>query len=103
MSTAGTALPFAVNERVLCYHGPLMYEAKILKTEMWDQTNTKFGSVGPHFLVHYKGWKQTYVYPYQYASPRSSFLVRSVRPCCPIAFWPFAPVMGLGLIRASFV
>ena len=59
MSTTGIA--FAVNERVLCYHGPLMYEAKILKTEMWDETNTKLAGVGPHFFVHYKGWKQTCV------------------------------------------
>ncbi|KAF8550704.1 MRG-domain-containing protein [Imleria badia] len=59
MSTTGT-LPFTVNERVLCYHGPLIYEAKILKTEMWDETNTKLAGVGPHFFVHYKGWKQTW-------------------------------------------
>ncbi|KAG6373570.1 MRG-domain-containing protein [Boletus reticuloceps] len=59
MSTTG-ALPFTVNERVLCYHGPLIYEAKVLKTEMWDETNTKLAGVGPHFFVHYKGWKQTW-------------------------------------------
>jgi mortality factor 4-like protein 1 len=58
MST-GT-LPFAPNERVLCYHGPLIYEAKVLKAEAWDDSNTKVaGAVGPHFFVHYKGWKQT--------------------------------------------
>ena len=39
-----------------------MYEAKILKTEHWDESNTKNGEVGPHFFVHYKGWKQTSVY-----------------------------------------
>ncbi|KAF8127639.1 MRG-domain-containing protein [Boletus edulis] len=59
MSTTGT-LPFTVNERVLCYHGPLIYEAKVTKTEMWDETNTKLAGVGPHFFVHYKGWKQTW-------------------------------------------
>lgn len=58
MSTT-ISIPFTVNERVLCYHGPLIYEAKVLKTEMWDETNTKLAGVGPHFLVHYKGWKQT--------------------------------------------
>ncbi|KZT67561.1 MRG-domain-containing protein [Daedalea quercina L-15889] len=51
---------FAPNERVLCYHGPLVYEAKVLKMEHWDETNTKLGSVGPHYFVHYKGWKQTW-------------------------------------------
>lgn len=62
-STASGSTPntYAVNERVLCYHGPLVYEAKILKTEHWDETNTKNGEVGPHYFVHYKGWKQTYV------------------------------------------
>ncbi|KIK91556.1 hypothetical protein PAXRUDRAFT_830744 [Paxillus rubicundulus Ve08.2h10] len=54
------ATPFIVNERVLCYHGPLIYEAKILKTEVWDESNTKLAGVGPHFFVHYKGWKQTW-------------------------------------------
>ena len=52
---------FTQNERVLCYHGPMIYEAKILKIDNWDETTTKSGSVGPHFFVHYKGWKQTRV------------------------------------------
>ncbi|KAH9946573.1 MRG-domain-containing protein [Amylocystis lapponica] len=51
---------FAQGERVLCYHGPLVYEAKILKIENWDESTTKLGSIGPHFFVHYKGWKQTW-------------------------------------------
>ena len=61
-SASASALPptFSVNERVLCYHGPLIYEAKILKAENWDETDTKNGELGMHFLVHYKGWKQTY-------------------------------------------
>ncbi|KAF9221057.1 MRG-domain-containing protein [Gyrodon lividus] len=54
------ATPFVVNERVLCYHGPLIYEAKILRAEVWDESNTKLAGVGPHFFVHYKGWKQTW-------------------------------------------
>lgn len=53
------SISYAINERVLCYHGPLIYEAKVLKTEDWDETNSKLGSVGPHYFVHYKGWKQT--------------------------------------------
>ena len=58
MSSAQTFTP---NERVLCYHGPLIYEAKILKAETWDERNTQSGVVGPHYYVHYKGWKQTCV------------------------------------------
>ena len=56
MSSAQTFTP---NERVLCYHGPLIYEAKILKADTWDETTTQTGVVGPHYYVHYKGWKQT--------------------------------------------
>ncbi|EIW52852.1 MRG-domain-containing protein [Trametes versicolor FP-101664 SS1] len=55
-----SAQTFTVNERVLCYHGPLIYEAKVLKTETWDASNTQSGVVGPHYYVHYKGWKQTW-------------------------------------------
>ncbi|KAI6127145.1 MRG-domain-containing protein [Pisolithus sp. B1] len=54
------SLSYSVGERVLCYHGPLIYEAKILKAEVWDESNTKTSAVGPHFFVHYKGWKQTW-------------------------------------------
>ncbi|KAH9988115.1 MRG-domain-containing protein [Russula compacta] len=55
-----SAPSFSVNERVLCYHGPLIYEAKVLKCEVWDETNTKLDTVGAHYFVHYKGWKQTW-------------------------------------------
>lgn len=43
---------YAANEKVLCYHGPLIYEAKIVNLRMEE------GS--PQYLVHYKGWKQTW-------------------------------------------
>ncbi|GAA5870359.1 hypothetical protein JCM16303_001975 [Sporobolomyces ruberrimus] len=53
-------LPYAENEKALCFHGPLMYEAKVLKAEMWTKATNKNGAVGPHYFVHYKGWKQTW-------------------------------------------
>lgn len=54
---------YDVNERVLCYHGPLIYEAKVLKPMIqYDDTNAPTGISGPHYFVHYKGWKQTYVH-----------------------------------------
>jgi mortality factor 4-like protein 1 len=56
-----SALSFSVGERVLCYHGPLIYESKILKGEVWDEATTKLETVGSHYFVHYKGWKQTCV------------------------------------------
>ncbi|KAM5530452.1 hypothetical protein V8D89_015892 [Ganoderma adspersum] len=55
-----SAQSFTANERVLCYHGPLIYEAKVLKAETWDERTTQTGVVGPHYYVHYKGWKQTW-------------------------------------------
>ena len=61
---------FTQNERVLCYHGPMIYEAKILKIDNWDETSSRTGTFGPHFFVHYKGWKQTRVpiaFPLDYA------------------------------------
>ncbi|TFK51497.1 MRG-domain-containing protein [Heliocybe sulcata] len=51
---------YSVNERVLCYHGPLIYEAKILQYENWDEKTSRTGALGPHYFVHYKGWKQTW-------------------------------------------
>ncbi|KAG8936957.1 Esa1p-associated factor [Tulasnella sp. 419] len=51
---------YAPQERVLCYHGPLIYEAKILRAETWTPENTKLGTTGDHYFVHYKGWKQTW-------------------------------------------
>jgi len=53
------AAMFNVNDRVLCYHGPLIYEAKVLKVETWDEAMSPLGIAGPHYFVHYKGWKQT--------------------------------------------
>ncbi|KAI0665480.1 MRG-domain-containing protein [Trametes maxima] len=55
-----SAQTFVTNERVLCYHGPLIYEAKVLKLDVWDASTTQSGIVGPHYYVHYKGWKQTW-------------------------------------------
>ncbi|GAA5864517.1 hypothetical protein JCM3774_005152 [Rhodotorula dairenensis] len=53
-------LTYAENEKVLCFHGPLMYEAKVLKAEYWQKGSNKNGAEGPHYFVHYKGWKQTW-------------------------------------------
>lgn len=61
-------MSFAANERVLCYHGPLIYEAKVLKAENWDERTSSTGQTGPHFFVHYKGWKQTSVIVSLFAS-----------------------------------
>ncbi len=48
---------YAVGDTVLCFHGPILYEAKILKAELWDTREGHQGN-GPHYLVHYKGWNE---------------------------------------------
>lgn len=48
------------NEKVLCFHGPLIYSAKILKAEKWTGDDNVTQQVGPHYLVHYDGWKKTW-------------------------------------------
>ncbi|ODN97265.1 mortality factor 4-like protein 1 [Cryptococcus wingfieldii CBS 7118] len=57
---AGAVPQFMVDEYVLAYHGPLLYEARVLLAESWDESNTLSGQVGPHYFIHYKGWKQTW-------------------------------------------
>ncbi|KAJ2481908.1 Esa1p-associated factor [Coemansia sp. RSA 2131] len=57
---SSTSLLFRANERILCFHGPLLYEAKVVKAEMWDGTDPDAPEPGPHYFVHYKGWKQTW-------------------------------------------
>jgi mortality factor 4-like protein 1 len=52
-------LTFSEDEKVLCFHGPLIYEAKILKGELWENKQIEKDN-GPHYYVHYKGWKQTW-------------------------------------------
>ncbi|CAO3567395.1 Esa1p-associated factor [Mortierella alpina] len=52
-------LTFEAGENVLCFHGPLLYEAKILKTD-WRVLDPPHGDEGPVYLVHYRGWKQTW-------------------------------------------
>ncbi|KAG0148209.1 hypothetical protein CROQUDRAFT_41727 [Cronartium quercuum f. sp. fusiforme G11] len=52
-------LGFTENERVLCYHGPLIYEAKV--TEEWKaDTSDPTRRKGAHYWVHYRGWKQSW-------------------------------------------
>lgn len=65
---------FIPGEKSLCFHGPLMYEAKVrdsrrcwlptdghqvIKADIWDKNSNESGETGPHYFVHYKGWKQT--------------------------------------------
>ncbi|BDD58264.1 Esa1p-associated factor [Monascus purpureus] len=45
------------DEKVLCFHHEILYEAKILDVRHSDPSDKK----SPHeYLVHYKGWKNTW-------------------------------------------
>ncbi|WVF65329.1 hypothetical protein IAT40_000055 [Kwoniella sp. CBS 6097] len=57
---SGSMNQFTNDEYVLAYHGPLLYEARIILAENWDESNTLLGTVGPHYFIHYKGWKTTW-------------------------------------------
>ncbi|KAG0749224.1 hypothetical protein G6F57_000226 [Rhizopus arrhizus] len=47
---------FDQDEKVLCYHGPFIYEAKIIKREKKEEDDQEVNL----YFVHYKGWKQTW-------------------------------------------
>ncbi len=47
---------FNDNEKVYCYHGPLLYEAKVLKS----RKDSKGGSGDWQYWVHYQGWNKNW-------------------------------------------
>jgi hypothetical protein len=49
-------LTYDVQERVLCFHGPMLYEAKVLEIRKAEDKKDP-----PEYKVHYKGWKNTFV------------------------------------------
>jgi mortality factor 4-like protein 1 len=56
--------PFAKDEKVLCFHGDLMYEAKITEVRSAaDHSNTNVATIkadDAQYRVHYKGWKASW-------------------------------------------
>ncbi|KAL5515814.1 hypothetical protein EMCRGX_G001035 [Ephydatia muelleri] len=47
-----TKYKYAEGEKVLCYHGPLLYEAKVVKVQLKDKV--------PQFMIHYNGWSRSW-------------------------------------------
>ncbi len=47
---------YGKDERVLCFHHELLYEAKVLEAKLSDPDDKK--SI-IQYRVHYKGWKNT--------------------------------------------
>ncbi|KAK4988686.1 Esa1p-associated factor [Elasticomyces elasticus] len=55
--TATSGPQYAKDEKVLCFHHDLLYEAKVLELKLQDVNDRK----GPYqYRVHYKGWKNTW-------------------------------------------
>ncbi|KAI9707896.1 MAG: Esa1p-associated factor [Bogoriella megaspora] len=48
---------YSKDEKVLCFHHELLYEAKVTDTRPVDQNDKKSGH---EYRVHYKGWKNTW-------------------------------------------
>ncbi|KAF2762174.1 mortality factor 4-like protein-like protein 1 [Pseudovirgaria hyperparasitica] len=48
---------FATDEKALCFHHELLYEAKVLQVRQKDPTDKKSTF---EYKVHYKGWKNTW-------------------------------------------
>ncbi|CAH0553653.1 unnamed protein product [Brassicogethes aeneus] len=46
-------LKFSEGEKVLCFHGPLIYEAKCLKSTVTKEKQIKY-------LIHYAGWNKNW-------------------------------------------
>ena len=46
------------DEKALCFHHELLYEAKVLDSKPVDPNDKKSAY---QYKVHYKGWKNTYV------------------------------------------
>ena len=63
---------YGKDDKVLCFHGELLYEAKVLDTKLSVASDP---SSAHQYYVHYKGWKNTYV-PVSFLSTirRLSFL-----------------------------
>ena len=53
-SSSGPA--YQKDEKVLCFHGELLYEAKVLDSKVKDPNDKRDGHM---YRVHYKGSKNT--------------------------------------------
>lgn len=50
---AASTPPYSPNERVLCFHHEMLYEAKILEIGQLEDASYQY-------KIHYKGWKNTW-------------------------------------------
>ncbi|KAK1064151.1 Esa1p-associated factor [Friedmanniomyces endolithicus] len=58
MAPSTSAQPaYSKDEKVLCFHHELLYEAKVVEAKVKDPSDKKDGYL---YRVHYKGWKNTW-------------------------------------------
>ena len=69
------------DEKVLCFHHEILYEAKILDIRHTDPEDKKSPF---EYAVHYKGWKSTYV---------TLCILPTFRPFHVIRILPWIPFM----------
>ena len=65
---------FQKDEKIFCFHHELLYEAKVTEVKPNEDDDKKSGF---QYKVHYKGWKNTYVF--------ASFTVSCLLEAC--CFW----------------
>jgi mortality factor 4-like protein 1 len=53
--SAHASSPYAKDEKVLCFHHEMLYEAKILDVRPTEDKE----SPSWQYKIHYKGWKNT--------------------------------------------
>ncbi|KAK5145672.1 Esa1p-associated factor [Rachicladosporium monterosium] len=59
MAPSTSAQPaYSKDEKVLCFHHELLYEAKVVEAKVKDPNDKKDGYL---YRVHYKGWKNTLI------------------------------------------
>jgi len=56
MAPAANGALFGKDEKALCFHHELLYEAKVLDSRPVDPNDKKSAH---QYKVHYKGWKNT--------------------------------------------
>lgn len=57
----GASLASLSRDETSAHRMVVSHAAQILKAELWQKGSKTNGAVGPHYFVHYKGWKQTCV------------------------------------------
>ena len=81
MAPARKVNAFEKDEKVLCFHHELLYEAKVLN---WRPVDASDKNSPQQYRVHYKGWKATYVLSlsYRLSRPFARFHVAQPRRIC---------------------